>query len=98
MSQVTYQLEALCKQHDSEKLSLQEKFEEEKQTLQAKMCSLDDSLLNLEEEKLVLTQQVKAYSRQCEELKKTMVQLQERSKTLEEEAYHKERLASEVMW
>ena len=56
----------------------------------------EEKVGNLEEEKLVLIQQVKAYSRQCEELKKTMVQLQKKSKTLEDQVYHKERLATEV--
>ena len=52
---------------------------------------------NCEEEKLILISQVKAYSRQCEELKKTMLQLQEKSKCLEEQLYHKERIESEVI-
>ena len=52
---------------------------------------------NCEEEKLILISQVKAYSRQCEELKKAMLQLQEKSKRLEEQLYHKERIESEVM-
>ena len=56
----------------------------------------EEKVGNLEEEKLVLTQQVKAYSRQCEELKKTMVQLQEKSKSLEEQVHRKERIATEV--
>ena len=90
LTQATHQLEALHKQLSNEKLAFQEKLEEEKSKLQAEKCSLDDSLKNLEEEKLVLTQQVKAYSRQCEELKKKMVQLQE------EQVYHKERIATEV--
>ena len=76
-------------------------MEEEKSTLQVERCSIKDSINNLEEEdKLVLTQQVKANSHQCcqcQELKKTMLQLQEKSKTLEEQVYHKERIASEVM-
>ena len=98
MTEVTHQLEALHKQHDSEKLALQQQLEEEKKTLQAEKCSLEDSLKDLEEEKLVLTQQVKAYSCQCEELKKTMVQLQEKSKkTLEEQMHHEERIATQVM-
>ena len=95
LAQATLQLETLRKQHESE-LALQQKLEEEKNTLLAEKCSLEDSLKDLEEEKLVLTQQVKAYSRQCEELKKTMVQLQEKSKTLDEQVHHKERIAIEV--
>ena len=59
----------------------------------SKLTEEEDKVKNTEEEKLVLTQQVKAYSRQCEELKKTMVQLQE---TLEKQVYHKERIATEV--
>ena len=55
---------------------------------QAKYC---------EEENLVLTSQVKAYSHQCEELKKTIVQLQEKSQNLEEQVYQKQKIASEVM-
>ena len=51
---------------------------------------------NCEEEKLILISQVKAYSRQCEELKK-MLQLQEKSKCLEEQLYHKEQIESEVI-
>ena len=97
LTQATHQLEALHKQHESE-LALQQRLEEERNILQTEKCSLEDSLKDLEEEKLVLTQQVKAYSRQCEELKKTMVQLQEKSKTLEEQVYHKERIATEVMF
>ena len=97
LNQVTHQLEYLHKQFDSEKLALQQKLEEEKITVLMEKCSLEDSLKDWEEEKLVLTSQVKAYSRQCEELKKTTVQLQEKSKTLEEEVYHKERIISEVM-
>ena len=81
LTQATHQLGALRKQRESE-LALQQ--------------NLEDSLKELEEEKLVLTQQVKAYSRQCEELKKKMVQLQEKSKALELQVYHKEKIASEV--
>ena len=62
----------------------------------SKLIEEEDKVKDMEEEKLVLTAQVNAYSRQCEELKKTMVQLQEKSKTLEEQVYHKERIASEV--
>ena len=75
-------------------------------TLQEQKCTLEELTRSLtdeedrtkdwEEEKLVLTSQVKAYSRQCEELKKTMVQLQEKSKTLEEKVYHKETIRTEV--
>ena len=97
LAQATQNSEALCKQLSNEKLALQEKLEEEKNKLLEEKCSLEDSLKDWEEEKLVLTQQVKAYSRQCEELKKTMVQLQEKSKTLKEQVYHYERIASEVI-
>ena len=97
MAKATQNSEALCKQLSNEKLALQEKLEEEKNTLLEEKCSLEDSLKDWDEEKLVMTSQVKAYSRQCEELKRTMVQLQEKSKTLEEQVYHKERIASEVM-
>ena len=97
LTQATHQLEALRKEHESE-LALQQRLEEEKNTLLSEKCSLEDSLKDLEEEKLVLIQQVKAYSRQCEELKKVMIQLHEKSKTLEEEVYHKERIATEVMF
>ena len=100
MTQTIRQLE-VYKQHDSEKFALQQKMEEQKSTLQAERCLVEDSIKNLEEEdKLVLTKRVKAYSRQCrqcEELKKTMLQLQEKSKTLEEQVYHKERIASQVI-
>ena len=92
LTQVTHQLDVLRKQHADEKVALQQKFKEEKSTLLAEKC-----LKDWEEEKMVLTSQIKAYSRQCEELKKTMVQLQEKSKTLEEQVYHKERIATEVM-
>ena len=92
LAQVIHQLEALRKQYADEKVALQQKFEEEKSTLLA-----EKYLKDWEEEKMILTSQIKAYSRQCEELKKTMVQLQEKSKTLEEQVYHKERIASEVM-
>ena len=104
-SQCSHQCEELKKKFE-EKI---ENLEKEKLVLTSQIntysrkCEdlkqhFEEKVETLEEEKLVLTQQVKAYSRQCEELKKTMVQLQEKSKTLEEEAYHKERLASEVMW
>ena len=97
LSQATHQLEALRKQHESE-LALKQKLEEEKNALQAEKHLLEDSLKDWEEEKLVLTSQVKAYSRQCDELKKTLYHLQEKSKTLEEQVYHKERIALEVMF
>ena len=100
MTQAIHQLE-IYKQRDSEKLAFQQKLEEQKGTFQTERCSNEDSVKNLEEEeKLVLMKQVKGYSRQCrqcEELKKTMLQLQEKSKSLEEEVYHKERIASQVM-
>lgn len=55
----------------------------------------EDSFLkkeeNFEEEKQILTQQVKAYSRQCDDLKKTMFQLQEKSKLIEEQLHHREK-------
>ena len=77
---------------------MQQKLEEGKSNLQVERCSIKDSVNNLEEEdRLVLIQQVKAYRRQSEELKKAMLQLQEKSKTLEEQVYHKERIASEVI-
>lgn len=87
LTEATHQLEALHKKHDFEKLTLQQKLEEEKNTLLAEKYSLEVSFKDLEEEKMVLTSQVKAYSHQYEELKKTM----------EEQFYHKERLESEVM-
>ena len=77
---------------------MQQKLEEGKSNLQVEKFTIKDS--PEEEDRFVLTQQVKAYSRQCcqcEELKKTMLQLQEKSKTLEEQVYHKERIASEVI-
>ena len=74
-------------------------LQEQKSTLEELTHSLtdeEDRMKNWEEEKLVLTSQVKAYSRQCEELKKTMVKLQEKSKLLEEQVHHKEQIATEV--
>ena len=71
----------------------------EKSTLEDLTRSLtdeEDRMKNWEEEKLVLTSQVKAYSRQCEELKKMMVQLQEQSKLLEEQLHHKQLIENEV--
>ena len=71
----------------------------QKSTLEDLTRSLTDEgdrMKNWEEEKLVLTSQVKAYSRQCEELKKMMVQLQEQSKLLEEQLHHKQLIENEV--
>ena len=79
--------------------ALKNQLQEQKSTLEqvaSKLTIEEDKVKNMEEEKLVLTSQVNTYSRQCEELKKTMVQLQEKSKTLEEQVYHKERIATEV--
>ena len=75
------------------------KIQEHKSTQEvtSKLTEEKDKIKDLEEKNLVLISRVNAYSRQCEKLIKTMIQLQEKSKTLEEEAYHKERIASEVM-
>ena len=77
------------------------KYQAIAKTLEEKLTQtsyeLTQAAKDWEEEKLVLTSQVKAYSRQCEELKKTMLQLQEKSKNLEEQVHHKERVASKVM-
>ena len=93
LAQVSQNSESLCKQYATENLALQEKLEEEKNTLQAEKHLLEDSLKDWEEEKMILTSQVKAYSCQCEDLKKTIVQLQEKSKNLDKA----ERIASEVI-
>ena len=92
------QLEALHKQYAAEKKNSSQKLEEEIATLEALKCSLEDKVKDLEEEKQVLTSQVKAYSRQCEDLKRTMVQLQENSKLLEEQLHHKEQIEHEVFY
>ena len=99
------------KQHEFEVLQQKqlediEALQKQITTLQEQKCTLEeltrsltdeeDRMKDWEEEKLVLTSQVKAYSRQCEELKKTMVQLQEKSKLLEEQLHHKERIEHEV--
>ena len=58
----------------------------------------DHDILNKdwEEEKLVLTSQVNGYSRQCDELKKTLLQIQNKCKSLEDQLKHKTRLETEV--
>ena len=55
------------------------------------MESKEGKMKFLEEDNLVLTSQVKAYSRQCEELKRTMIQLQEKSELLEQQLSKKEK-------
>ena len=49
-----------------------------------------------EEERLVLTSQVNGYSRQCDELKKTLLQIQNKCKSLEDQLKHKTGLETKV--
>ena len=60
--------------------------------------SMEDLRKDWEEEKVVLTSQVKAYSRQCEELKKSLFRIQEESKSLQEQVNHKSRIQFEVIF
>ena len=75
---------------------LEEKIANEKWSTRSP--STEDLRKDWEEEKIVLTSQVKAYSRQCEELKKTLLRIQEESKCLQEQVNHKSRIQFEVIF
>ena len=72
----------------------------EKESVKAKMemesLQREEQVAEWEEEKLVLTSQVNGYSRQCDELKKTLLQIQNKCKSLEDQLKHKRGLENEV--
>ena len=72
----------------------------EKESVKAKMeiesLQREEQVAEWEEEKLVFTSQVNGYSRQCDELKKTLLQIQNKCKSLEDQLRHKTGLDTEV--
>ena len=84
-------------------LTLQESLDDErheKESVKAKMevesLQIEEQVAEWEEEKLVLTSQVNGYSRQCDELKKTLLQIHNKCKSLEDQLKHKTGLEIEV--
>ena len=84
-------------------LTLQQSLHDErheKESVKAKMemesLQRDEQVADWEEEKLVLTSQVNGYSRQCDELKKTLLQIHNKCKSLEDQLKHKTGLETEV--
>ena len=84
--------------HDErhEKETLLHEMESVKAKMEVESLQREEQVAYWEEEKLVLISQVNGYSRQCDELKKTSLQIQNKCKSLEYQLKHKTGLETEV--
>ena len=87
--------QSLDERHEKETL-LHEK-ESVKSKMEMEFLQREELVAEWEEEKLVLTSQVNGYSRQCDELKKTLLHFQNKCKSLEGQLKHKAGLETEVI-
>ena len=66
------------------------------ENLKKEFCKLADEVRDQEKEKLVLTSQVNNYRKRCDELKKTLIQIQDKCKSLEDQLKSNTGLETEV--